>query len=109
MNKSIYLLLLTVPLALAANTDQIDYNKHDIDGEVKDIMWCGSSDEAILVLSDKGTVYRSRDKGTSWKILQSILSKSGSSVADENQEVLVKYSCTYIDRKSVNYDAESSR
>lgn len=40
-------------------------------------MWCGSNNEAILVLSDKGTVYRSRDRGVSWKKLQAQLGKAG--------------------------------
>ena len=75
--------LVLVSLALlssltgAANTNQIDYNKYEMDSEVKDILWCGTSNEAIIVLTDKGSVYRSRDKGTSWKKLQSILNKSG--------------------------------
>ena len=47
-------------------------------------MWCGSSNEAILVLSEKGSIYRSRDKGISWKKLQTMLNKSGQQVADEN-------------------------
>ena len=47
-------------------------------------MWCGQNNEAILVLTEKGTIYRSRDKGSSWKKLQNILNKSGMQVADEN-------------------------
>lgn len=67
------LLLISIGLlsksALSANTDRVDYNKYEMDALVKDIMWCGQSNEAILILTEKGTVYRSRDKGASWKKL----------------------------------------
>lgn len=51
------------------------------------MMWCGSTNEVILVLTDNGTVYRSRDRGGSWKKLQSVMSQVGSQVADQDQEV----------------------
>lgn len=44
-----------------------------MDGLVRDLMWCGSDDEIILVLTDKGSVYRSRDNGYTWKRLQGII------------------------------------
>jgi hypothetical protein len=50
-------------MVAGANTDQIDYNRYDLDAPVNDMLWCGSSNEVILVLTEKGTVYRSRDKG----------------------------------------------
>lgn len=62
-------LLLLAALTSAANTDQIDYNKYELDSMVNDMMWCGAQNEAILVLTQLGTVYRSRDKGSSWKKL----------------------------------------
>jgi len=48
------------------------------------MMWCGAQNEVILVLTMKGSVYRSRDRGSSWKKLQSVLNKVGSAVADED-------------------------
>ena len=58
-----------------------------MDGMVKDIMWCGTTNENILVLTQMGSAYRSRDKGYTWKRLSSLMSKSGSSVADAGQDV----------------------
>lgn len=46
------------------------------------MMWCGTSNEVILVLTENGTIYRSRDRGGSWKKLQSVMSQVGSQVAD---------------------------
>lgn len=50
-------------------------------------MWCGNDNEVILVLSDRGSVFRSRDKGATWKRLQNTLAKTGSQVADPDQEI----------------------
>jgi len=48
-------------------------------------MWCGSTNEVILVQSDSGTIFRSRDRGDSWKKLQSIMHQTGVNVIDEGQ------------------------
>ena len=69
------------------NTDQIDYNKYELDAQVSDMMWCGGQNEVILILTEKGTVYRSRDRGSSWKKLQSVMRQVGGEVADTDQEV----------------------
>ena len=39
------------------------------------------------MLTDQGTVYRSRDRGGSWKRLQQAMSQVGGQVADQDQEV----------------------
>ena len=44
--------LFTSQVALTVNTDKIDYNRYDLDGPVADMMWCGTSNEVILVLTD---------------------------------------------------------
>jgi photosystem II stability/assembly factor-like uncharacterized protein len=66
----------------AANIDQIDYNKYELDSAVGDMMWCGKDNEVILVLTGKGSIYRSRDRGNSWKKLQSLMAQVGVEVAD---------------------------
>lgn len=68
----------------AANTDQIDYNRYDLDAPVNDMMWCGTTNEVILVLTESGTVYRSRDRGASWKKLQASMSQTAGQVADQD-------------------------
>ena len=84
--------LLTSQLGQTANTDQIDYNRYDLDGPVQDMMWCGTSNEVILVLTEGGTVYRSRDRGGSWKRLQQVMNQVGGQVADNDQEVRYRHS-----------------
>jgi len=51
------------------------------------MMWCGSTNDAILVLTTDGTIYRSRDRGQNWKRLKALMQKQGQLVADSDQDV----------------------
>lgn len=66
-----------------ANTDKVSFNIFEIDNKLIDILWCGNTNEVILVQTDSGTVYRSRDKGDSWKKLHSMMKQTGASVLDD--------------------------
>jgi len=70
----------------AVNTDKVSFNIFEIDNKLIDILWCGNTNEVILVQTDSGTIYRSRDKGDSWKKLHSMMKQSGSAVLDEGQD-----------------------
>jgi hypothetical protein len=54
-------------------SDFVDSQTFELDGEISDMMWCGSNDEYILVKTDDGTIYRSRDRGSNWKRLKSLM------------------------------------
>jgi hypothetical protein len=78
----------------------IDFQTFELDGHVHDILWCGSTDETILVQTDDGTVYRSRDRGANWKRLKSLMQKQGQSVADVDQDVSLSQLIVVLDWKS---------
>lgn len=86
----------------------IDFQTFELDGHVHDILWCGSSDETILVQTDDGTVYRSRDRGANWKRLKSLMQKQGQSVADADQDVSSSSSNAWQDRQGAQDCAEPS-
>jgi len=65
----------------------VDFQTFDLDGQVHDLMWCGYQDEVVLMHTAEGSVYRSRDRGLSWKRLKSLLAKQGAHVADDDQDV----------------------
>ena len=65
----------------------VDFQTFDLDGQVHDLMWCGYNDEVVLMHTSEGTIYRSRDRGLSWKRLKGLLQKTAFGVADEDQEV----------------------
>ena len=68
-------------------SSSVDFQTFDLDGQVHDLMWCGNNDEVVLMHTAEGTVYRSRDRGLSWKRLKNLLQKQAFGVADEEQEV----------------------
>jgi len=71
----------------AVNSDKVSFQIFEIDSPLLDIMWCGNTNEVILVQSEAGTIYRSRDRGESWKKLHSIMHQTGLSVIDDGQTV----------------------
>jgi len=62
----------------------VDFQTFELDGEVRNLLWCGNSDEIILMHTADGSVYRSRDRGSSWKRLKALLQKQGQIVADSD-------------------------
>ena len=64
--------------------DRVEFQTFELDGEIDDMMWCGQNDEVILVKTDDGSIYRSRDRGGNWKRLKSLMIKQGAQVADES-------------------------
>jgi hypothetical protein len=58
-----------VNVVQAANTDGVTFQSFEIAGQLDDIMWCGGRNDVILVHTTEGIVYRSRDRGDSWKKL----------------------------------------
>lgn len=71
----------------AVKTDKVSFQIFEIDGPLQDIMWCGNTNEVILVQTDAGTIYRSRDRGDSWKKLHSYMHQTGMNVIDDGQTV----------------------
>ena len=82
LSLSLVCLLGNFGLVESVNVDKVSFEMFEIDSPLLDIMWCGNTNEVILVQTEKGTVYRSRDRGDSWKKLHSIMQKTGESVID---------------------------
>ena len=57
----------------AVNSEKVSFQVFEIDSSLVDIMWCGNTNEVLLVQSESGTIYRSRDRGESWKKLHSYM------------------------------------
>ena len=49
--------------------DRVEFQTFEMDGEIKDMMWCGNDYEVILVQTNDGSIYRSSDRGGAWKKL----------------------------------------
>ncbi|CAG9311653.1 unnamed protein product [Blepharisma stoltei] len=67
-----------VSFALAEpNPDRVEYQYIDLNSPVTEIKFCGAQDEVMLLLTTENSVYRSENKGFSWKPLSPILEKEG--------------------------------
>ncbi len=73
----------TVPSA--AN---VDFSQNFIDSPLLDILWCGSEKQTILILTDKGTVYKTKDLGKNWDKLREMFQKTAKKQAKEEENVL---------------------
>jgi photosystem II stability/assembly factor-like uncharacterized protein len=57
-----------------------------LDSSLIDLVWCGSdvaSDDKVLLLTSKGSVYRSDDKGSSWVKLAEVFHKKAVVATDD--------------------------
>lgn len=58
-------------------TGTVDYQSYILDSNPKDVVWCGSSSESVLVLTEMNSLYKSDDKGFSWKKLNDVMVHTG--------------------------------
>lgn len=65
----------------------VDFQTFELDGEVRNLLWCGGNNDVILMHTADGGLYRSRDRGNSWKRLKALFNKQGYSVADQDQDI----------------------
>lgn len=98
----------SVGLNMASN---VEFTSFELEGDVKDLLWCGSNDEIVLMQTTEGVVYRSRDRGGTWKKLQGLLIKQGMQVKDDEQQVRQGIPLIHFvsDRQSSQNHAEPSR
>ncbi|CAD8059049.1 unnamed protein product [Paramecium primaurelia] len=69
----------------------IDVSISNMDSAIIDIVWCGAhnqSNDNILVMSSKGTIYLSQNNGDDWQKLAEVFHRKGLLVLqDENEKV----------------------
>ena len=84
---AIFLILFSYVLSFSGN---VSTKKYDIDSAPKDLVWCGTSRETVLLLSENNSLYRSDDKGFDWRLLNGILTSTGKEQLDENENEVKK-------------------
>ena len=62
----------------------IEFKRYEIDSPPKDLVWCGTSKETVLLLSENNSLYKSEDKGFNWRLLDGILTSTGKDQLEEN-------------------------
>jgi hypothetical protein len=81
------LFLIFIITLLFPNTFQntVDLKLNEIDSSVSDILWCGENKEVIFALTELNSVYKSDDKGFSWKKLNDIFHEKGKFELETNE------------------------
>ena len=79
------LLMLLAGGAMAANQNKVSYQAFEIDSPLVDILWCGKGNDVIFVQTQFGTIYKSKDKGDSWKKLHSLMHQVALGIAADSQ------------------------
>ena len=70
----------------------VDFKLTDLDSPPLDLVWCGSGHETVLVLTETNSLYRSDDKGFSFKKLNDVLIHTGKQELEENENEIGKVS-----------------
>jgi len=73
------------------NSGTVDFKSFDLDSVPKDIIWCGASSDAVLALTELSSVYRSDDKGFTWKKLNDIILSTGKNELEPNENEVFNY------------------
>ena len=68
----------------------IEHKQYDLDSPPKDLVWCGPNRESVLLLSELDSLYKSEDKGFTWKKLNDILTTTGKDQLEENENEVNK-------------------
>jgi hypothetical protein len=75
----------TLSLIFSVLGGNIELKQYDIDSQAVDLVWCGHNRETVFVQTELNSLYRSDDKGLSWKKLNNILINKGKDQLDENE------------------------
>ena len=68
----------------------IDFKLFEIDSNIEDIVWCGTNQETIFVLTETSSLYKSEDHGLNWKKLNDIFLHTGKQELEENENEVNK-------------------
>jgi hypothetical protein len=88
----ICLLILLTFLSTLYCSGIVNFKLTDVDSPPTEIIWCGTSRDSLLVLTEKNSVYRSDDKGFSFKKMNDVLLHSGQQELEEHENEIGKVS-----------------
>jgi hypothetical protein len=84
--------LITILLPITKSAGVVDFKLTELDSPPLDIIWCGSSRDTVITLTVNNSLYRSDDKGFSFKKLNDVLMHTGKQELEENDNEIGKVS-----------------
>jgi len=73
-----------------ALSGSIDVQHFDLDSKPIDLVWCGPTRDTVFVLTELNSLYKSEDKGFSWKKLNDLFLNTGKDQLEENDNEVGK-------------------
>ena len=83
-NRTFKLFLLLLFFSLVYSAGTVEHRQYDLDAPPKDLVWCGVNRDTVLLLTEVNSLYKSEDKGFSWKKLNDIFTNTGKDQLEEN-------------------------
>jgi len=98
-------------LSITNSIGNIDFKLFELDSNVNDIIWCGNNKESIILLTEMYSLYKSDNRGITWKKLNDILLLTGKEeVADGNEvNIISKIHLFEYKYYSINYTFRSEK
>jgi hypothetical protein len=80
-----HILIISIIVGSILSAGTIDFKQYDIDANPKDLVWCGPARDTVIVVTELNSLYRSDDKGFTWKKLNDIMTNTGKQELDDNE------------------------
>jgi hypothetical protein len=84
LNLFITFILLLI-LKYSSTFGIIEHRQYDLDSAPKDLVWCGNSRDSVLLLTESDSLYKSEDKGFTWKKLNDVLTNTAKDQLEESE------------------------
>ena len=79
-----------ITINLVFTSDTPNFKRNELDSSISDIMWCGNNREVIFALTELSSVYKSEDKGFSWRKLNDIFHSKATLELEPNENEVKK-------------------
>jgi len=89
-NKNHLIIAFLMLFSCVLSEGNVSTKRYEMDAPPKDLVWCGTSRETVLLLSENNSLYKSEDKGFNWRLLNSILTSTGKDQLEENDNEVKK-------------------
>jgi hypothetical protein len=89
MSKILISFFIILVLTINIKSGTIDFKQYDIDAQPIDLHWCGENRDTVFIVTELNSLYRSDDRGFSWKKLNDILMNTGKSELEENDNEVI--------------------
>jgi hypothetical protein len=90
--RCLYLLVLYLNFSFLFCGGIVNFKLTDLDSSAMDLVWCGNAKDTLIILTEKNSLYRSDDKGFSFKKLNDVLMHTGKQELEENEKEIGKVS-----------------